>query len=133
MQISVAFRHLDSSDALRDYVTSKIDRLTKFWDGVVDAHVVLEKEKTRHRCRTERTLLVAKQRKVLHQYDSSCADRSEKNDRICNNNINFTQKSNSFINSSFLQNQNFCGLSHRNLRLQSSLLSKRDEDHILPK
>src|SRR3989338_5630213 len=48
MQISVAFRHLDSSDALRDYVTSKIDRLTKFWDCVVDAHVVLEKEKTRH-------------------------------------------------------------------------------------
>lgn len=48
MQISVTFRHMDSSDSLRAYAVSKIERLGKFYDGVVDAYVTLEAEKGRH-------------------------------------------------------------------------------------
>lgn len=48
MQISVTFRHMDSSDSLRDYAVSKVERLGKFYDGVVDAYVTLEAEKGRH-------------------------------------------------------------------------------------
>lgn len=48
MQISVTFRHMDSSDALRQYAVTKIERLGKFFDGIVDAYVTLDAEKNRH-------------------------------------------------------------------------------------
>lgn len=48
MHVTVTFRHIPPSDALRDYATRKIERLGKFYDGIVDAHVILETERGRH-------------------------------------------------------------------------------------
>ena len=47
MRISVTFRHLESSDALKDYIHQKLSKLNKFFDGPIDANVVLRVEKFR--------------------------------------------------------------------------------------
>ncbi|MFP3868340.1 MAG: ribosome hibernation-promoting factor, HPF/YfiA family [Desulfobacteraceae bacterium] len=48
MQISVTFRHVDPSEALKNYAIKKVGKLKKFLDGPVEAHVVLGTEKFRH-------------------------------------------------------------------------------------
>lgn len=48
MNIAVRFKNLESSDALRDYVTEKLSRLEKYFNGPVEAGVVLSVEKFRH-------------------------------------------------------------------------------------
>ena len=48
MQINVAFRHIDPSDNLRDYVEDKISRVKKYLDEPIEANVVLKVEKFRH-------------------------------------------------------------------------------------
>ncbi len=45
MQTHVTFRNMDSSDHLREYATEKIERLAKYFNLPVDAHVVLAKNK----------------------------------------------------------------------------------------
>lgn len=47
MQIHVTFRHMPSSEALKNYVESKIERFSKFLHEPIDIHVVLEVEKIR--------------------------------------------------------------------------------------
>src|SRR6478672_5450916 len=41
MQLSVAFRHMDSTDALRDYAREKVERIRKYFPDPIKAHVVL--------------------------------------------------------------------------------------------
>lgn len=41
MQLSVTFRHMDSTDALRDYAGEKIERIKKYFPDPIKAHVVL--------------------------------------------------------------------------------------------
>lgn len=41
MQLSVTFRHMDSTDALRDYAREKVDRIRKYFPDPIKAHVVL--------------------------------------------------------------------------------------------
>jgi len=48
MQLSVTFRHMESSDALKDYVSDKVSRVEKYLDASMEAHVVLSVEKFRH-------------------------------------------------------------------------------------
>lgn len=48
MQVSVTFRHVDPSAALKDYAAKKITKLNKYLDGPVEANVVLGIEKFRH-------------------------------------------------------------------------------------
>ncbi|MCS5565460.1 MAG: ribosome-associated translation inhibitor RaiA [Methylococcales bacterium] len=45
MQISVTGRHLDITDALKNYVESKFERLERHIDHVTDVHVILGLEK----------------------------------------------------------------------------------------
>ena len=47
MRISVTFRHLDPSDALKDYVGQKLSKVNKYFDGPIDANAVLSVEKFR--------------------------------------------------------------------------------------
>ena len=49
MQLSVTFRHMEPSDALKDYVREKIARVEKHLDSVMDVQVVLSVEKFRHK------------------------------------------------------------------------------------
>ncbi|NOY46232.1 MAG: ribosome-associated translation inhibitor RaiA [Deltaproteobacteria bacterium] len=48
MNLNITFRHAEPSDALKQYATEKVQRLHKYFDGIVDGHVVLTAEKIRH-------------------------------------------------------------------------------------
>ena len=49
MQISVTGHHIDITAPLRDYVTSKLQRLERYFDNVTNVHVVLSVEKLRQK------------------------------------------------------------------------------------
>ncbi len=48
MHISVTFRHLDSTDAVRDYAEEKSEHFAKFLTEPAEIHWVLSVEKVRH-------------------------------------------------------------------------------------
>jgi len=48
MQISVTFRHIEPSAALKEYAEEKISRIKKYVEEPIEAHVVLSVEKFRH-------------------------------------------------------------------------------------
>ena len=41
MQMSVTFRHMDATQALKDYAQEKVDRIRKYFPDPIKAHVVL--------------------------------------------------------------------------------------------
>ena len=45
MQISITGHHIDLTDALRNYVESKFEKLERHIEHVTDIHVILESEK----------------------------------------------------------------------------------------
>lgn len=50
MNTTVTFRHLPSSEALKDHCGKKAEKLSKYVQDPVDIHVVLEVEKNRQLC-----------------------------------------------------------------------------------
>lgn len=48
MQVSVTFRHMEPSDALKTYVQERISRLGKYVDRPMDGQVTLSVQKFRH-------------------------------------------------------------------------------------
>jgi putative sigma-54 modulation protein len=57
MQIKLTGHHIDISQALREYVQEKFERLERHFTHVIDAHVVLTVEKLRHKA--EASMLVS--------------------------------------------------------------------------
>ena len=49
MQINISGHHVDVTPALRDYVTSKLERLKRHFEQITIANVVLTVEKSRQR------------------------------------------------------------------------------------
>jgi putative sigma-54 modulation protein len=49
MQVSVTFRHMDATDALKAFAAEKVSRIEKYVHMPTDAHVVLSVEKHMHR------------------------------------------------------------------------------------
>ena len=49
MQINITFRHLDSSPGLKEYAQKRISKLEKYFNGPVEANVILRAEKFRQR------------------------------------------------------------------------------------
>jgi putative sigma-54 modulation protein len=45
MQINITGHHVDITDALRDYVTEKFNKLERHFDHVTNVHVILTVEK----------------------------------------------------------------------------------------
>ncbi|GIX31868.1 MAG: ribosomal subunit interface protein [Porticoccaceae bacterium] len=41
MQLNITGHHLEITDAIRDYVTSKLSRLEKHFDRITSTHVIL--------------------------------------------------------------------------------------------
>lgn len=58
MQINVTGHHVDITEAMRNYVDSKFERLERHFDHVTDTHVILSVEKTRQKA--EATIHVTK-------------------------------------------------------------------------
>jgi putative sigma-54 modulation protein len=48
MQIQVTFRHVEPSEAVKEYAREKVGKLEKFLEGPVEANVTLAVEKHRH-------------------------------------------------------------------------------------
>ncbi len=59
MQINITGHHIDITDPLRDYVSSKLDRLVRHFDNVTNVHVVLTVEKEKIRNKAEATMHVS--------------------------------------------------------------------------
>jgi putative sigma-54 modulation protein len=57
MQLNITGHHIELSPALNDYVKTKLQRVQRHFDHVVDAHFVLGLEKQLHRA--EATIHVA--------------------------------------------------------------------------
>ena len=49
MQLDVTGHHLEVTEALRDYVTTKLDKVGRHFDLAKDAHCILTVEKLRHK------------------------------------------------------------------------------------
>ena len=49
MNLNVSGHHLEVTPALRDYVRDKLGRVTRHFDHVIDAHVVLSVDKLRQK------------------------------------------------------------------------------------
>lgn len=49
MQVSVTFRHMEATDALKTFASDKVSRIEKYIHSPTDAHVVLSVEKHMHR------------------------------------------------------------------------------------
>ena len=54
MQIAVTAKKMDLDPEIRDYAEEKIGRLEKYFDGIMEAHILLRQEK--HRAIAEATL-----------------------------------------------------------------------------
>lgn len=48
MNIHVTFRHMETTEALKEYAIEKVSKIKKYLDAPVDVHVVLSVEKFRH-------------------------------------------------------------------------------------
>lgn len=49
MNLNISGHHIDLTDALRNYVRSKLQRVERHFDHVIDAEIVLEVEKLQHK------------------------------------------------------------------------------------
>ncbi|MGN8159158.1 ribosome hibernation-promoting factor, HPF/YfiA family [Salinisphaera sp. RV14] len=49
MNLNISGHHVDMTNALHQYVASKMERIERHFDHVLDAEVVLEVEKLRHK------------------------------------------------------------------------------------
>jgi len=54
MNLTISGHHLEVTPALRNYVTSKLDRITRHFDQVVDVKVILTVEKQKEKERRQR-------------------------------------------------------------------------------
>lgn len=50
MRVSITFRHLEATDALKQYVTDKVEKVQKYLSAPADASVVLSTERFLHGC-----------------------------------------------------------------------------------
>jgi putative sigma-54 modulation protein len=50
MKVSITFRHLEPTDALKEYVNEKVGRVQRFLPGPADASVVLSTERHLQGC-----------------------------------------------------------------------------------
>jgi putative sigma-54 modulation protein len=49
MQFSVTFRHMEATDALKDYAEDRIQRIKKYFPDPIACHVVMSTERYNHR------------------------------------------------------------------------------------
>ena len=52
MQLSISGHHIEITDSMKDYIETKMERVKRHFDHVIDAHVVLDVAKQRHRAET---------------------------------------------------------------------------------
>jgi len=73
MNLSVTGHHLDVTDALRDYVEEKMNRLERHFDHLTDIHVILSVEKLRQQAEATLDLTGAKVHAEAEEHDMYAA------------------------------------------------------------
>ncbi|MCW8825999.1 MAG: ribosome-associated translation inhibitor RaiA [Gammaproteobacteria bacterium] len=53
MQLNLTGHHVDITDSLRDYVTTKLEKLERHFDQVTNVHVILGVEKLRQKAEAQ--------------------------------------------------------------------------------
>jgi putative sigma-54 modulation protein len=73
MQIRTTARHFDLTDDLRDFAEKHVQRLARYFDHIIDSHLILETEKSRKtaelKLKVYGTVLTSKH-KSFDMYDS---------------------------------------------------------------
>jgi putative sigma-54 modulation protein len=73
MQIRTTARHFDLTDDLRDFAEKHVQRLARYFDHIIDSHLILETEKSRKtaelKLQVYGTVLTSKH-KSFDMYDS---------------------------------------------------------------
>ena len=73
LQVSVTFRHMDASDALRDYSVEKVERVaSKYLKNAVEAHVILTSQRHRQQHAAEINIHAAGYDISAHADNSDC-------------------------------------------------------------
>lgn len=67
MQLTLTGHHVDVTEALRNHVTEKFEKLSRHFDQVLDAHVTLTVEKVKMRNKAEATVHISG-----HQLHAEC-------------------------------------------------------------
>jgi putative sigma-54 modulation protein len=49
MNLHLTGHHLEITPAIREYVTTKLQRITRHFDELIDLHAILEKERSRYK------------------------------------------------------------------------------------
>lgn len=72
MNLTISGHHLEVTPALREYVKSKLDRVTRHFDQVVDVNVLLtvEKQKEKERRQKAEVTLHVKGRDIYVEHSS---------------------------------------------------------------
>ena len=60
MQLDITGHHVEITEPLRDYVVSKLDKISRHFDLVSDVHCILTVEKLRHKAEATVSLSGAK-------------------------------------------------------------------------
>ncbi len=86
MQVSVTFRHIEATDALREHAERRVERIAKYLHRPIDAHVVLSVTKRRHMAEivlnADRTTLSSKEETTdLYSAIDLAADKLEQRAR----------------------------------------------------
>lgn len=50
MNLTITGHHVEVTQAIREYVVNKLDRVSRHFDGIIDLHVTLSVEKLLHKC-----------------------------------------------------------------------------------
>ncbi len=67
MQINLTGHHVEITDAIRDYINEKLQRIERHFENVTDAHFILTVEKLEHKA--EATLHVSGNTLHAHSVD----------------------------------------------------------------
>jgi len=44
MQTEITIRHMELSDNIKNYAIQEVEKLTQYWDRIVDAQIIFDKE-----------------------------------------------------------------------------------------
>lgn len=69
MKVTITFRHMEATDAIRNHVDTQLGRLEKYLIKPIEIHVILSVEKFRHRAE-----VVAFEQHFKAQADEVCDD-----------------------------------------------------------
>ena len=82
MKIRVAERHMEASQALRDYAISKVEALERYFDGIVSVDIIMDVQRERQIVEMVAHLIKKKIAKTTTESNSMYASIDEAVDKL---------------------------------------------------